>query len=45
VLNPQGRAAQAPDTAGAIVYASKALLAGVAIVLIAMFLVAEGGAP
>jgi adenosylcobinamide-phosphate synthase len=43
VLNPQGRVAQASDTAGAIVYASKALLAGVAIVLIAMFLVATGG--
>ena len=45
VLNPQGRAAQAPDTAGAIIYASKALLAVVAIVLVAIFLVAEGGAP
>jgi adenosylcobinamide-phosphate synthase len=45
VLNPQGRAAQAPDTAGAIIYASKSLLAGVGIVLVAMFLVAEGGAP
>jgi adenosylcobinamide-phosphate synthase len=45
VLNAHGRAAQAVDTAGAIVYASKALLAGVGIVLVAIFLVAEGGAP
>jgi adenosylcobinamide-phosphate synthase len=44
VLNPQGRAAEAADTAGALIYASKALLALVIIALAAMVLVVMGGA-
>nr|WP_315495183.1 adenosylcobinamide-phosphate synthase CbiB [uncultured Rhodoferax sp.] len=39
VLNPQGRAAVAADTAGALVYASKALLALVVIAQAAMVLI------
>jgi adenosylcobinamide-phosphate synthase len=44
VLNAQGRAAEAADTAGALIYASKALLALVFIALAAMVLVVMGGA-
>ncbi|HCX79986.1 MAG: cobalamin biosynthesis protein CobD [Curvibacter sp. RIFCSPHIGHO2_12_FULL_63_18] len=42
VLNPQGRAAVAADTAGALVYASKALLALVVITQAAMVLIVWG---
>ena len=42
VLNPQGRAAVAADTAGALVYASKALLALVVIAQAAMLLIVFG---
>nr|WP_315848186.1 adenosylcobinamide-phosphate synthase CbiB [uncultured Rhodoferax sp.] len=42
VLNPQGRAAVAADTAGALVYASKALLALVVIAQAAMILIVLG---
>lgn len=42
VLNPQGRAAVAADTAGALVYASKALLALVVIAQTAIFLIVMG---
>ncbi len=42
VLNPQGRAAVAADTAGALVYASKALLALVVIAQAAMVLIVLG---
>ena len=42
VLNPQGRAAVAADTAGALVYASKALLALVVIAQAAMILIVMG---
>jgi adenosylcobinamide-phosphate synthase len=44
VLNAQGRAAEAADTAGALIYGSKALQALVVIALIAMVLVVMGGA-
>jgi adenosylcobinamide-phosphate synthase len=43
VLNAQGRAAEAADTAGALIYASKALQALVFIALAAMVLVVVGG--
>jgi adenosylcobinamide-phosphate synthase len=44
VLNPQGRAAVAADTSGALVYASKALLALVVIAQAAMLLIVLGEA-
>jgi adenosylcobinamide-phosphate synthase len=44
VLNPQGRSAVAADTSGALVYASKALLALVVIAQAAMILVVMGSA-
>ena len=45
VLNRQGRAALAADTADALVYASKALLALVSIVQLAIILIAIGSQP
>jgi adenosylcobinamide-phosphate synthase len=42
VLNPDGREAQAPDTAAALIFASKAVLALVLIALGALFLIAAG---
>ncbi|MDZ7939089.1 MAG: cobalamin biosynthesis protein, partial [Rhodoferax sp.] len=44
VLNADGRRAGATDTASALVYASKALLALVLIAQVAMILVVIGGA-
>ncbi len=45
VLNPQGRAVVAADTAQAVVYASKALVAQVFIALVAIILIVMGYAP
>ena len=45
VLNPQGRAVEAADTAQAIIYASKALLAQVFVALVAMILIVLGRVP
>ena len=45
VLNPRGRAVEASDTAQAIIYASKALLAHVFIALVAIILIVLGRAP
>jgi adenosylcobinamide-phosphate synthase len=42
VLNPAGRAVVAADTAAAMVYASKVVLALVFIVQVAMFLIVNG---
>ena len=42
VLNPQGRAVAATDTAQAIIYASKALLAHVVIAVVAIILIVVG---
>ena len=45
VLNPQGRAVVAADTAQAVVYASKVLVAQVFIALVAIILIVLGRAP
>jgi adenosylcobinamide-phosphate synthase len=45
VLNPQGRAVEASDTAQAVIYASKALVAQVFIALVAIILIVIGRAP
>ena len=45
VLNPQGRAVVASDTAQAVIYASKVLVAQVFIALVAIILIVMGRAP